>query len=92
MPTEGPFDWVDAGPPYERSTVECVAGRSEPERPPAIPDRYAALHLEEDAVIVYDRQETNAWIQSTDTVDLEPADSATPSSEGAQWHRHASDQ
>lgn len=69
----GPFDWIEAGPPYEGPPLTPVGEQAEKRlatNAPIVSDRYAALHLEDESVIVYDCRETNAWIQSSHAVSL----------------------
>jgi hypothetical protein len=37
-------------------------------------ERYAALRLADDAVVIYDQSNHRAWVQSSETVALEDAD------------------
>lgn len=51
-------------------------------------NRYAELDLNGDAVIVYDRTRTQAWIQSDHTVPTDvAADDATASASETERHR-----
>lgn len=50
-------------------------------------NRYAGLDLDGDAVIVYDRTRTQAWIQSDHTVPTDAADDATASASETERHR-----
>lgn len=52
---------------------------------PRAAERYAKLDLDGDAAIIYDRTQTNAWIQSDVTV---AADDATESESAVQRERH----
>ena len=45
---------------------------SRPDDLPALPDRYASLELDED-ILVYDRKDAEAWVQSSWAIDLEGA-------------------
>lgn len=67
----GAFDWVDYGPPYgERTSApewNTTAGGTVT-RPPEIHPGYASLSLADSGVVVYDRTETDAWIQSSISV------------------------
>lgn len=65
------FEWVDYGPPYgDVNTTpdwDDTAEQVTITEPPAFPDRYASLGLQESGAVIYDRGDTNAWIQSTTT-------------------------
>lgn len=43
-------------------------------RPPTIPDRYTPLELANGAVVIYDRKESNAWIESSHAIPLGDAE------------------
>ncbi len=55
----------------EQSAGQRSRNQAQRTRPPAIPDRYAALDLAEGELIIYDQGEANAWIQSNVTHSLE---------------------
>ncbi len=40
----------------------------------AVPDRYRSITTDGDGVIVYDREEPEAWLQSSYAVEVGPAD------------------
>lgn len=43
-------------------------------RPPVIPDRYAPLQLVDGAVVIYDRESSDAWIESSYAIPLGDAE------------------
>ena len=82
---EDRFDWIAAGPPYEGPPATLAREGSDPLRKPdgpVVDDRYAALDLEDESVIVYDCRETNAWLQSSHAIPLED-DEAAAETDGA---------
>lgn len=70
--------WVDVPPDAERPAARRAnaGGRPRPE-PAPVPDRYAMIGLGENEVVIYDRENSDAWIQSTRAVPL-----AAPEAEG----------
>lgn len=63
--------WVDVPPggeyPPPRRTVVDEWSKAEPD---PIPDRYTLLGVGDDEVVIYDREDTDAWIQSNRAVPL----------------------
>jgi hypothetical protein len=50
----------DRGDEWDGETVS----RDERSGPPTIADRYTALDFEQEGIVIYDRENTAAWIQS----------------------------
>jgi hypothetical protein len=53
-----------------RSGRERGSGADEP---PRVADRYAAFHLQDDSVVIYDCEESAAWVRATNAVTVGPA-------------------
>jgi hypothetical protein len=61
--------------PYTASSDTAPA--SSHGSPPPVPERYA-FDAEEDGVVVYDRERSDAWIKSDHAVEVGRADSGGP--------------
>lgn len=81
-PADGPFDWVDCGPPYgdvtETPDWDETAGRASVTEPPGTPERFVSLELGDETSVIYDQTATSAWIQSTAAVRPADAEDAAP--------------
>lgn len=71
-------DRTDTTPPAEEQAPRTQEEFDEDEprntRPPAIPDRYTPLELVDGAIVIYDRKESNAWIESSHAIPLGDAE------------------
>ena len=54
----------------DSSTERDVESTSEPPESPLDSDRYAHLSLDDDAVVIYDREDPDTWVQSDYFVEI----------------------